>query len=217
MIDLSLDARIRYCSSSITEILGYQPHEVKGKSCWEYFHPDEIPFAKEIESKDLHLDTAASLKYCRIKHKDGTWIGCECVFTVVHDVLVASTAIYQRGSKAVRKCRGPCPSLCWHFRSCQRWCKRSTSLLLSTTRCQISHVELPCGEFHKACFTSTKRTKGSFHTQSLLPYIDNHVRHEWNRTDPGLEASISLWQKFLSLYCGLMSNRCSPGHGKCQG
>jgi len=102
-LDLSLDARIKFCSDSIEEILGYRPNEVKGKSCWEYFHPDEIPFARAIHGRGLDLEKAAALNYCRIKHKDGSWIGCECVFTVVYDVLVASTAIYQRGEKAQSK------------------------------------------------------------------------------------------------------------------
>lgn len=101
--DLSLDARIKYCSDSIEEILGYRPNEVKGKSCWEYFHPDEIPFARAIHGRGLDLEKAAALNYCRIKHKDGRWIGCECVFTVVYDVLVASTSIYQCGPKSQRK------------------------------------------------------------------------------------------------------------------
>ncbi|KAK5079609.1 hypothetical protein LTR70_008573 [Exophiala xenobiotica] len=101
--DLSLDARIKFCSHSIEEILGYRPNEVKGKSCWEYFHPDEIPFARAIHGRGLDLEKAAALNYCRIRHKDGSWIGCECVFTVVYDVLVASTAIYQRGEKAQRR------------------------------------------------------------------------------------------------------------------
>lgn len=98
--DLSLDARIKYCSDSIEEILGYRPGEVKGKSCWEYFHPDEIPFARAIHGRGLDLEKAAALNYCRVKHKDGRWIGCECVFTVVYDVLIASTAIYKVGEKA---------------------------------------------------------------------------------------------------------------------
>ena len=42
-LDLSLDARLLYVSTSIEDILGYKPAEVVGKSCWEYFHPDEIP------------------------------------------------------------------------------------------------------------------------------------------------------------------------------
>lgn len=102
--DLSLDARIRYCSDSIEDILGYLPNEVVGRSCWEYFHPEEIPFAREIHGRGISLDKAAVLNYCRIRHRDGSWIGCECVFTVVHDVLVASTAIYRRGPKARRMC-----------------------------------------------------------------------------------------------------------------
>ncbi|KIY00665.1 uncharacterized protein Z520_03330 [Fonsecaea multimorphosa CBS 102226] len=98
--DLSQDARIRYCSDSVEDILGYFPHEVTGRSCWDYFHPEEIPFARAVHGRGISLDKAAVMNYCRIKHKDGHWVGCECVFTVVHDVLVASTAIYRRGPKA---------------------------------------------------------------------------------------------------------------------
>lgn len=98
--DLSLDARIRYVSDSVEDILGYLPHEVRGKSCWEYFHPDQIPFAREIHGRGIQLDKAAVLSYCQIKHKDGSWVGCECVFTMVYDVLVATTSIYRRGPRS---------------------------------------------------------------------------------------------------------------------
>ncbi|KIW19567.1 hypothetical protein PV08_00140 [Exophiala spinifera] len=101
--DLSRDARIKYCSDSIEDILGYLPNEVIGKACWEYFHPDEIPFAREIHDRGIELDKASVMNYARIKHKSGEWIGCECVFTVVHDVLVASTAIYRRGPRAQQR------------------------------------------------------------------------------------------------------------------
>ena len=104
-LDLSEDARIRYCSESIEDILGYLPHEVLGKSCWDYFHPEEIPFAREVHGRGVSLDKASVLSYCRVQHKDGSWIGCECVFTVVHDVLVASTSIYRQGPKAKREPR----------------------------------------------------------------------------------------------------------------
>ena len=87
-------------SNSIIDILGYQPEEVVGKSCWEYFHPDEIPFARAIHGRGVQLDKAAVLNYCQVKNRDGLWVGCECVFTVVHDVLVASTSIYRRGQKS---------------------------------------------------------------------------------------------------------------------
>lgn len=86
-----------YVSSSIEDILGHTPHDVVGKSCWEFFHPDEIPFAQSIHGRSIHLDKAAVLNYCQIKNKHGRWVGCECVFTIVHDVLVASTSIYRSG------------------------------------------------------------------------------------------------------------------------
>ena len=46
------------------------------------------------------MDKAAVLNYCRIRGKYGNWIGCECVFTVVYDVLVGCTSIYRRGMKS---------------------------------------------------------------------------------------------------------------------
>lgn len=95
--DLSRDASILYASDSIQVVLGYQPHEVVNRSCWEYFHPKELALARSVHGRGVRLDKAAVLNYCFIRHKDGSWIGCECVFTVVYDVLIASTTIYGRG------------------------------------------------------------------------------------------------------------------------
>lgn len=103
LLDLTPDARIKFCSDSIEDILGYTPTEVTGQCSWDFFHKDEVAFAKEIHSRGLDMDKAAVLNYCRIKHKDGSWIGCECVFTVVHDVLVTSVSVYKRGPKARRE------------------------------------------------------------------------------------------------------------------
>ncbi|KAJ5925238.1 hypothetical protein N7454_007877 [Penicillium verhagenii] len=95
--NLSCDASIRYASDSIQVVLGYQPYEVLNRSCWEYFHPQELPFARSVHGRGVRLDKAAVLNYCSIRHKNGSWIGCECVFTVVYDVLIASTTVYGRG------------------------------------------------------------------------------------------------------------------------
>jgi PAS domain-containing protein len=38
----------KYVSASITEILGYTPEELIGKSGYLIFHPDEIPYLREI-------------------------------------------------------------------------------------------------------------------------------------------------------------------------
>ena len=103
MPDLSADARLLYTSDSITDILGYGPQEVVGRSCFDYFHPEEIPFARNIHGRGVQIDKAAVLNYCRIRSRYGHWVGCECVFTVVYDVLVATTSIYRRGMKSQSK------------------------------------------------------------------------------------------------------------------
>ena len=77
------------------DILGHSPEEIVGRSCFDYFHPDEVPFARGVVNRGVLLDKAAVLQYARIKNKTGQWIGCECVFTVVYEVLVACTSIYK--------------------------------------------------------------------------------------------------------------------------
>lgn len=143
ILDLSLDARIKYCSASVEEVLGYKPNEVRGKSCWEYFHPDELPFAKATYGRGLDLQKAAALNYCRIKHKDGSWRSCECVFTIVYDVLVASTAIYKCGAKS--QSMSPMPrskstQVLTIDRTSRRRCCRQTSLFFNAARSSVSYV-----------------------------------------------------------------------------
>ena len=43
------------------------------------------------------MDKAAVLAYCRVRTKEGEWIGCECCFSVVYDVMIVCTSIYKRG------------------------------------------------------------------------------------------------------------------------
>lgn len=96
-------AAILFVSDSVYDILGYTPQEVQGKSCFDFFHPDEVPFARSIHSRGVLLDKAAVLHYARIMARDGQWVSCECCFTVVHDVLVACTSIYRRDEKSHSK------------------------------------------------------------------------------------------------------------------
>lgn len=103
--DLSAEANILYASESIVEILGYNPEEVVGRSCFEYFHPEEIPFARNKHDKSVQQDQASVLHYARIRSRSGRWVGCECVFTVVSDVLVACTSIYKVDEKHESKSR----------------------------------------------------------------------------------------------------------------
>jgi PAS domain S-box-containing protein len=65
MHDLSPLAMVLYASHSIEDVLGYEPEEVVGKSCFDYFHPDELPFARAKHDESIHFDNAAVLSYCR--------------------------------------------------------------------------------------------------------------------------------------------------------
>ncbi|KAJ4156853.1 hypothetical protein NW754_008492 [Fusarium falciforme] len=101
--NLGPDANILYASESVIDILGYTPHEVLGRSSFDFFHPDEVPFARSVHTRGVLLDKAAVLHYARILSRDGRWVSCECCFTIVHDVLVACTSIYRRGEKSERR------------------------------------------------------------------------------------------------------------------
>ena len=37
---------------------------------------------------------------CSLKSKQGDWIKCECVFTVVYDVFIAATTLYKRDKRS---------------------------------------------------------------------------------------------------------------------
>jgi PAS domain S-box-containing protein len=103
LADLTPDANILFASESIVDITGYFPHEVVGRSSFDYYHPEDVPIARYKHQQSIKLDKAAVLHYARIRTAIGEYITCECVFTVVHDVLVACTSIYKANDKTVRK------------------------------------------------------------------------------------------------------------------
>ncbi|CCG80938.1 Predicted protein [Taphrina deformans PYCC 5710] len=100
MHDLSADCIILYASDSIVDVLGYQPHEVSNKSTFDFFHMDDLPFARDRYENEVALNYASSLAYVRVRNKEGEWIGCECVFSCVYDVLIAATTVYKPGPRS---------------------------------------------------------------------------------------------------------------------
>ncbi|KAI8931282.1 hypothetical protein NX059_011626 [Plenodomus lindquistii] len=101
--DLSDDATILYSSDSIVDILGHTPDEVVNRPVWQFFHPDELPLAKAQHSRGVRLDKAAVLSYCRLRNRQGDWVGCECCFSVVYDVLVCCISIYRNGMQSQKR------------------------------------------------------------------------------------------------------------------
>lgn len=90
-----------YASDSIGDVLGYDPRDVVGKSCFEYFEETEISQARKSHGRGVKLDKAAMLAYCNLKRKNGSFVRCECVFTVVYSVIVACTSLYRYTDKSI--------------------------------------------------------------------------------------------------------------------
>jgi len=105
---LTSQATILYASESIADILGFCPEDVIGRSCFEYFRPDEIPAAENIYNRAVGSDKAAALYYADIRRRDGQWVDCECIFTVVYEVLVACTSIYKDDERNERRAEHAC-------------------------------------------------------------------------------------------------------------
>lgn len=101
---LEEDAIILYTSDSVIDILGYTPDEVVNRSAWDFFPKDELPYAKKFAQKKVTMDKAAVLAYCKVMHKDGEWIGCECCFSIVYDVMIVCTSIYKQGLSSESEC-----------------------------------------------------------------------------------------------------------------
>lgn len=67
------------------------------RSAWDYFPAEEVPFAQKFHEKRVSMDKAAVLVYCRVRDRQGSWVGCECCFTICYDVMIVCTSIYKRG------------------------------------------------------------------------------------------------------------------------
>ncbi|KAF1353856.1 hypothetical protein BDV97DRAFT_396661 [Delphinella strobiligena] len=101
--DLTPEARILYSSDSIVDVLGYTPDEVVNHSTWEFFPDEELPYAQKVHKRGVTMDKAAVLAYCRVKDRQNNWVGCECCFTIVYDVMIVCTSVYRRGLESQKR------------------------------------------------------------------------------------------------------------------
>ncbi|EME78998.1 uncharacterized protein MYCFIDRAFT_108105, partial [Pseudocercospora fijiensis CIRAD86] len=101
--DLTDNATILYSSDSVVDILGFTPDEIVNRSAWDFFPEDELPAARKFHQKRVATDKAAVLAYIRVRNADGQWIGCECCFTIVYDVMVVCTSVYRRGLRSDKR------------------------------------------------------------------------------------------------------------------
>ncbi|RDX49966.1 hypothetical protein OH76DRAFT_1403214 [Lentinus brumalis] len=103
IVDFTEDANWVYCSESVYDLLGFEPHELIGTSSLLLVHPDEFSEVKELHYTTISADQAAVLAYLRMKHKDPYrgYILCGISRTVCQNVLVGSVSFAAPGPKAM--------------------------------------------------------------------------------------------------------------------
>ncbi|KAA1469723.1 hypothetical protein DENSPDRAFT_835381 [Dentipellis sp. KUC8613] len=103
IVDFSENARWVFLTESVSDLLGFEPHELVGKPSLDLVHPDEFPQVRRLHYDTISQDKAAVLAYLRMKHKDPYkgYILCAISRTVAHNVLVGSVSFAAMGPKAM--------------------------------------------------------------------------------------------------------------------
>ncbi|KAI0042403.1 hypothetical protein FA95DRAFT_1610236 [Auriscalpium vulgare] len=103
IVDFTENARWVFLTESVSDLLGYEPHELVGKPSLDLVHPDEFPSVKLLHYDTIRQDKAAVLAYLRLKHKDPYkgYVLCAISRTVAYNVLVGSVSFAAMGPKAM--------------------------------------------------------------------------------------------------------------------
>ncbi|KAK9381457.1 uncharacterized protein V2V93DRAFT_232866 [Kockiozyma suomiensis] len=93
--DLTSNCRALFASDSIVLVLGYEPSDFEARSFFDFVHPDQSPYCRKLLREIVFGDKAVVITYLRLLCRDESYVDCECMFSVVFDVLVAATRVYQ--------------------------------------------------------------------------------------------------------------------------
>ena len=70
---LNADGTIRYESPSVLRILGYEPHELEGRSAFEFMPAEDVQKALAILDRIRSAPEQTGTLEFRFRHKDGSW------------------------------------------------------------------------------------------------------------------------------------------------
>lgn len=70
----NMDGKFTFVDQRVTSVLGYQPQELLGKTCFEYFHPDDQARMKESFDQILKLRGQVMSILYRFRTKDSEWV-----------------------------------------------------------------------------------------------------------------------------------------------
>lgn len=78
------DGTRRYTSPAIVHLLGWTPEEIHGTSPFDHFHPEDIPFLRQVLARLLTTGIPETVAY-RSLHKNGTYLWVETICSPVRD------------------------------------------------------------------------------------------------------------------------------------
>lgn len=88
---------IRYASPSHERVLGYPPDEVVGRSVFEFVHPDDLAFAREVFRYGLAEPQGIRRLEVRVPHRDGRWREFKVIArNLFHDPAVGGMVLTSR-------------------------------------------------------------------------------------------------------------------------
>lgn len=76
--EVGIDGRASFLNPAFFDILGYDPEEIKGKSFFELFHPEDIEMAGNEFSKMIRCGQSCRNTW-RMRHKNGEYRWVECI------------------------------------------------------------------------------------------------------------------------------------------
>ena len=73
LVVVDIEGRITYISGSSPRHLGWQPHEMVGRSIFDFLHPDDRELAGATQAEALQRPGENLSAEMRFKHADGSW------------------------------------------------------------------------------------------------------------------------------------------------
>src|SRR5581483_903639 len=97
------ETRLKYISSSVTAVLGYEPEELLGQTTFDYVHPDDAELVSASFRRGAESPDGLEPLEFRARRKDGTWLLMDARgLNLLHDPAVAGMVITARDVTARR-------------------------------------------------------------------------------------------------------------------
>lgn len=70
----NVDGKFTFVDQRVTNVLGYKPQDLLGRSCFDYFHPDDITHMRENFDQVVDLRGQVLSVMYRFRTKDNDWV-----------------------------------------------------------------------------------------------------------------------------------------------